>query len=385
MKYFFVFCLFGFAALRGAEPDYKKQMVDSIREGKLSQVQSLIQSSQVGMEEPITEYLNNTPLLEAARNGRTAIMKYLIEAGADIYAVNSYKGTLLYELIHCSSLSEKKGVEMVRYLISLGVDVEDCVDSRRTTPLLAAAEEGKTAVMDCLLDLGADLFASNTARGTVLSAFLGRTDVSEKKAIEMVHRLIGLGADINLPGYSGATPLINACKGKRIGLVKELIQLGADPHARTQDGITPFIEAAIEGNVEVMKVLVDLGVDIDIVESHGRNALLSCIKEGKTKAFDYLAKDLHVDINQQDLFGATPLMWAAFYHQSVLVQKLIALSAEINARTIVPIQVNVSTSMFSQWNPVYETLAAGSTALTFAKRYGTPSVVQILERAGALE
>ena len=60
---------------------------------------------------------DNTPLMEAARNGHIEIMKYLISHGADIHKTDNSGKTCL----HVAVLNDK--LDIVQYLASIGADI----------------------------------------------------------------------------------------------------------------------------------------------------------------------------------------------------------------------------------------------------------------------
>ena len=66
-----------------AEPQTpRKAFSEALKKGDLSQIQSMIESSAVGIEEiPENDFTGSTPLVEAAGFAQVPIMKYLIEKG----------------------------------------------------------------------------------------------------------------------------------------------------------------------------------------------------------------------------------------------------------------------------------------------------------------
>lgn len=71
-----------------------------------------------------------------------------------------------------------------------------------------------------------------------------------------IQRAIGvLGADINLPGGGGQTPLVHAVLSGKIQAVQKLLQLGANVDIAEKDGYTVAHAAGFQGRAEILKIL----------------------------------------------------------------------------------------------------------------------------------
>ena len=93
---------------------------------------------------------NHGLLAHVARNGETAMIRYLVEErGFDLYD-GSKRGEIALEMA-----AERGQVETVRTLVALGVNVDGCVDGGRDGPVLRAMMYGQVGVVDALLALGA--------------------------------------------------------------------------------------------------------------------------------------------------------------------------------------------------------------------------------------
>ena len=66
-----------------------------------------------------------------------------------------------------------------------------------------------------------------------------------------VEALLHLGADINAADEKGWTPLINAAAHNHEDVVEMLILKGADVHARTHDGETALSIAELFGRTDM--------------------------------------------------------------------------------------------------------------------------------------
>ncbi len=105
-------------------------------------------------------------------------------------------------------------------------------DPRNT--LIGKVMQRKTEGVQALIDKGADVNMHDKNSGVtplVMACTHGLVDIAKL--------LIKNGADVNLPGKNGTTPLI-AAAGRSLELVELLLEKGADPAARTQEGECAF-------------------------------------------------------------------------------------------------------------------------------------------------
>lgn len=91
----------------------------------------------------------NTPLLLAALEGNAMMVSRLIEAGADLYAVNGDFNGVLFNACYSAS------PEVIRLLVEAGADVND-TNEEGTTALMYAASASRLECVKMLLSLGAD-------------------------------------------------------------------------------------------------------------------------------------------------------------------------------------------------------------------------------------
>lgn len=91
----------------------------------------------------------NTPLLLAALEGNTMMVSRLIEAGADLYAVNDDYNGVLFNACYAAS------PEVIRLLAEAGADIND-TNEEGTTALMYAASASRVECVKMLLFLGAD-------------------------------------------------------------------------------------------------------------------------------------------------------------------------------------------------------------------------------------
>ncbi len=141
----------------------------------------------------------NTPLMFAARAGNLVSARHLINAGADVNAVNAFGTGVLILAAHGGNS------ELVRLLIESGADVN--ADSSGHTALHAAVLRGDLAAVNVLLDAGADLEA----------LVQRRTPVRRQSTDYNFHDAL-----------IGSTPLWLAARFAEPEIMQALIDAGAD-------------------------------------------------------------------------------------------------------------------------------------------------------------
>lgn len=91
----------------------------------------------------------NTPLLLAALEGNAMMVSRLIEAGADLYAINDDFNGVLFNACYAAS------PEVIRLLVEAGADIND-TNEEGTTALMYAASASRVECVKMLLFLGAN-------------------------------------------------------------------------------------------------------------------------------------------------------------------------------------------------------------------------------------
>ncbi|KAJ4131383.1 hypothetical protein NW754_007759 [Fusarium falciforme] len=195
----------------------------------------------------LKEYKNRTPLSWAAQDGRTGIVKLLLnDKGVDVNARDKEGWTPLLR-------ASEKGHEAVgRLLIDKRADV-NARDKEGWTPLLLASLNGHEAVARLLIDKGADVDASGEEGWTPLLR------ASEKGHEAMARLFIDKGADVNGSNKYGWTPLLRASEKGHEAVVRLLIDKGADVDASDKEGWTPLLRASEKGHEVVARLLVAKG------------------------------------------------------------------------------------------------------------------------------
>ncbi|NP_001258321.1 ankyrin repeat family A protein 2 isoform f [Mus musculus] len=103
-------------------------------------------------------------------------------------------------------------------------------DEEGFTPLMWAAAHGQIAVVEFLLQNGADPQLLGKGRESALSL------ACSKGYTDIVKMLLDCGVDVNEYDWNGGTPLLYAVHGNHVKCVKMLLENGADPTIETDSG-----------------------------------------------------------------------------------------------------------------------------------------------------
>jgi ankyrin repeat protein len=192
---------------------------------------------------------------------------------------------------------------MVKLLLDQGADV-NLASRDGATALMRAA--GDFAKVQLLLERGAQVEAkSNMGRTPLLiaAAFPGN--------VKTVRLLLAKGAKVNDQDQYGDTCLTSACKRGDAEMAKVLLAAGADVAAGSSwPGQAPLIWAAEEGNLETLACLLEHGAAK--VQQHLDFALSSAAQRGPISLVRLLIEHGANPNTPSPIAGYTPLMWAAY-------------------------------------------------------------------------
>ncbi len=125
------------------------------------------------------------------------------------------------------------------------------------TALMHAARQGHKAVVQLLLDRGANINASNWVNNTAL------IEAAREGHEAVVQLLLHYGANINASNRVNNTALIEAAREGHEAVVQLLLDYGANVDASNQVNTTALIEAAERGHKAVVQLLLDSGAKVN--------------------------------------------------------------------------------------------------------------------------
>ncbi|GMH36789.1 hypothetical protein BSKO_04662 [Bryopsis sp. KO-2023] len=204
----------------------------------------------------------STPLILAAANGHSQIVKFLLKHGADIEAKDDLGYTALLEAALWGE------TEVVKALVKNGaeVDVSSGVGSK---PLFVAAKGGHLEIVEVFLHAGAGIeerMMGTESTPLLLAAEMGKLDVVEV--------LLNSGADVTAKDQRHATALhyLSRIRGENSHIISAMLENGADIDGQSQSGWTPLHFAAWNGQNSTIHALVEMGADKMAVDEAGRTA-----------------------------------------------------------------------------------------------------------------
>ena len=214
-------------------------------------------------------------------------------------------------------------IATVKQALDDGMDVE--ATRAGSTPMMVAAYNNRSAVIQLLIDRGADVNAKNGLDCSSLRF------AAENGSIDAVKLLIANGADLNSRDNHGETPLMWAARMGQSENTKYLIESGADVNAKDDDyGWTALITVARFGSGQAAKLLIDGGADLNSQGNSGSTALMIACEQRRIDVVKCLL-EAGADVGKVNKEGATAAHYAA-RGRTDLMELLIKHGPDINVQ-----------------------------------------------------
>jgi ankyrin repeat protein len=141
---------------------------------------------------------------------------------------------------------------------------------------------------------------------------------------------------------------------------------------------------------EDVQELLRAGVNPNMVNNKQQPALMQAVRDQAWKSFDVLLANPKADVNQENQFGETALMYVALLGDTTRAQKLISRGAKVNKEGWTPLhyastkgQAAMVRLLLSQGALPNDISPEGNTALFMAVQTDSLETVQLLINAGA--
>jgi len=130
--------------------------------------------------------------------------------------------------------------------------------------------------------------------------------------------------------------LLDAVSAGDIDRVRKLLAAGADCNERNGEGATALMLAAYAGRLDLVKILIDAGADVNATDERGWGALMKAAYNAELdRGFADVAQaliDAGANVDAPIGFGVRPLMLAAGYGETAVVETLLRAGADVLAR-----------------------------------------------------
>ena len=220
-----------------------------------------------------------TALLSAVRSNKLAVVRTLLQQGANVNLQIKAKGRLVPSPLHFAA--GNGFVEVAKVLLEYKADLESW-NGRKETPLLSAGRYSKTETLEQLLEAGADIEAKVGPFNTLL------TKTVSAKNFGLAQLLIDKGARLEIRGTKKETLLHHAAAQDDTEGVDFLLKNHSDAGAQDIKGMTPLMLAAECDGVTSMGILLAYGAPIDTQDRMGQTALHFAAGSGSTEATSLL-------------------------------------------------------------------------------------------------
>lgn len=213
------------------------------------------------------------------------------------------------------------------------------------------------------------------------------------KDVPEIKKLIKTGADLNVVGNGGMTPLYKASLIGFTDIVKLLIEANADVNAAGNNGATPLYIASQNGSDDIVKLLLDANANVNRFKINDRGApLYTAAQNGRTKVVKLLLQ-ANAKVNVKNKYGETPLYTASLMGHTDVVKLLIEAKAKVDAPKYNG-QTPLYTASRSGHTDIVKLLidgkadvnavrSDGSSALHIASYKNYPEIVKLLLKANA--
>lgn len=275
-----------------------------------------------------------TSLHWAVQNEHAQICRYLLSSGANPSIVNN-QGQTIYQLKTSDTIQlilknepPVSQFEIEQQLLEAARNSDheilkkicnpqnvNCRDTkgRMSTPLHFAAGYNRVAVVEFLLENGADVHAKDKGGLVPLhnACSYGHYEVAEL--------LVKYKANVNAMDLWKFTPLHEAAAKEKYDICKLLLKNGANVHSKNRDNLTP-IDLVKDPKSDLADLL------------RGEPALLDAAKKGEIERVKKLLTEDNVNCRDEYGRNSTPLHLAAGYNHLDVVEYLLENKADVNAK-----------------------------------------------------
>ena len=327
------------------------------------------------------------PVVQAAKDADWARLSSLLSTQSNVQDVYG-DGT---SALHWASYHDN--VQAAVQLIERGIDVDSATDLG-VTPLWLAADNGSSAMVDALLQHGANPHLNLLSGETLVMT------AAHSGNAALVRSLLAAGASPQGAVTRNQTALMWAAGQGHADVVAALLDYGAEVDARTlvrsqyvksekeqdshplnkvwieQGGNTALIFAARAGSLESARLLVAAGSDVNGLSAFGTSPAIMAVHGGNIELLDFLLNS-GADV-ESSASGHTALHAAVLRGSHRAIEVLLDHGADIEALLEKPTPARRQSADYS-----FHDSLIGATPLWLAARFTEPKIMTLLLERGA--
>lgn len=244
-----------------------------------------------------------TALMTAAWKNHYHVLHLLLVHGADVNAKDNRGRNVLHNLAADKQCDWGDSVIELLLKQNIAIDGNDGQDELKRTPLHWACATGKMRLADMLLE-----------RPKMPRANINAVEIREKTSLhiaaahdrdDMVEMLLAHGADVKAKSDGGWTPLHNACEKGSEKIVRLLLAAWSDTNAKLLNGMSPLHVAAQGGHIDIVRCLLERrDIKRATVDTFGCTPFLRAAQNRRKDIVELLAPFNHVETLSEDALGA---------------------------------------------------------------------------------
>jgi ankyrin repeat protein len=354
-------------ALLACAAAHGSELADAARQGQAARVRALLAAAAGQVDAPGRDSM--TPLLWACQTNDAAIVRMLLDAGADPNLANRYGITPLW------LAATNRSPSVVASLLEHGAAASAALPHGETA-LMAAARSGDSESVRLLLAAGSDPNAREKSQGETALMWAAAEDHADT-----VKTLVAGGANPDLASsplelapmnwlqigmvstvlpVGGWQALLFAARQDARAGALALIEAGADPDVRDPDGLNALNVAVMNEHYDLAVALLDAGADPNVADRTGMTALYGAVEMATLGG----------------VIGRPPVPRKDEHDAVGFIRAALAHGADPNARLSAPI-------LARHHGFPDRTLGAGTTPLMRAARGHDLDSLRVLLEAGA--
>ncbi|KAJ3578793.1 hypothetical protein NPX13_g1780 [Xylaria arbuscula] len=294
------------------------------------------------------DQFGTTPILYAIMRGHIPMVEALLAGGVSANSIVEQKTLLMHVVLRetgntgqaqTSDEAESIIKILVQLLLNFDADINARVEGDGGTAIAYAAQQGLESIVQFLLKRGAEI--------NIRDASHGHSEIFQavRKGHESIVRLLlENGANANLRDKLGRTPLFFVAEKDKFSrndrisepaetIAQYLMERGNEVDSRGYQNMAALHLSASTGNIAGCRFFLKKGADIESHDIFGRTPLsyAAAAEYGRDTVKFLVEKG--ADIHSRDIEGRTPLSYAASAeHRADTVKFLVELGADIDSK-----------------------------------------------------